>query len=68
MEQGRERTLTESMIMMSIMIWAIQMVVILAQSLVGLASIPTLAGLEQEEKGPGQVRLLFFVLCIQLSC
>jgi len=60
MEQGSAETLTESMIMISIMIWAIQMVVILAQSLEALATILTLAGLEPVEKRPGKVRILYF--------
>jgi len=59
MEQGNAGNLIESMTMMCTMIWETQMVVILAQSLVALATIHTLAGLEVVETRPEKVRLFF---------
>ena len=59
MEQGNAGNLKESMTMMCIMIWATQMLVILVLSLVALATIHTLAGLELVETEPRKVRLFF---------
>jgi len=66
MEKESAKNMIGSMIMMSTMIWAIQITVkiLLAQFLEGLALIPTLVGEELVDIQQGKVSFLYMLLFV----